>query len=150
MVKSRKNLKLYLEFLQDNNKNKSLNEGASAVLAAISPWMSGLMAATMILRYGSGFLNDYMTKAGRACNHLVGASKNLCTIDYKIRGLEMQKNTLKSKQSLCSKSRKPDECRDKVQRKIDILDRQLRDLYEHKNIFKDKARQERESQMRVM
>ena len=150
MVK-RKLLQSYLEFIQQDSKKEDLLEfSATAMLGAISPWLSGLMSATLILRYGSTLMNDYLTKSGRACNHLEGASKNLCAIDYKIRAMELEKNTLKSKQGLCAKSRNVQECRDKVQRKIDVLDRQLRDLYEHKNIFRDKARKEREAQMGVM
>jgi len=143
-----KNIETYLDYIQKRN---NLTEWSpSAALAAISPWMSGLMAATMIMRYASTFINDYMTKQGRACNHLVGASKNLCIVDYKIRGLELQKNTLKSKQSLCNKSRDRRACREKIQKKIDVIDRQLRDLYEHKDIFREKARKERQAQMRIM
>jgi len=157
MVNKKNNLNSYLEFLfeQDQIKEKeNLNEvvatATAGILGTISPWLSGIMSATLILRYGSGLLSDYLTKAGRQCNHLNGASKNLCIIDFKIRGFEAERSALRSKQNLCGKSRDPLVCREKIKNKLETINNQLKDLYEHKDIFREKARKEKQAQMGVV
>jgi len=143
MVKSK--IDAYLSFLQnEDNRPEILKE------IAVMGTLSGIMYATLILKYSSDLFSNYLTKAGRECNHLQGASKNLCIVDFKIRGLNLQKNTLSSKMNECNKSFNSQKCRDKVKEKIDKINLQLRDLNQHKNIFRDKARQERQAQMRVM
>lgn len=135
--------KLINNYLYNIQESVQLDEGFLAAIGTV-------YSATMIVKYAMDLGNKYLTKAGRECNHLTGASQNLCIVDFRIRALVMQLNELKKNRRLCSKTRNPKACTIKLNNKINILEQKLRDLYNHKKIFEIKAREEKRQSTNMM
>ena len=61
----------------------------------------------------------YMTQAGRACRKAV--DRRACRKQFKINAIKAQIAALKSGMSKCSKDKKPEKCKAKIQKKINTL-----------------------------
>lgn len=126
----------YLASLQ--GETECLNE--ICVMAAIG----GIYSAVMILKYGSDMAKQYLSKVGKECSDLSGASKNLCVIDFKLRALTMEIATLKQERRKCTKTRNPKLCNLKVNNKINMLIEKQQTLNKHREMFKDRLEKEKQ------
>jgi len=133
-------LENYLAKIQNDNLQEA---GALAILG-------GVYSTAMIMKYGAELAKEYLTKAGKECSMLSGASKNLCIVDFKLRALDIEISTLKKEKHRCAKARKPDECHFKIDQKILTINKKYRDLTNHKSIFAQKVKEEQNKKNKVM
>ncbi len=86
----------------------------------------GYAALAAAAIYGATKLyKNYLTKAGRACNHLSGSEKDDCIRKFKADGIRAQISDLQRASSGCNKSSNPAQCKMVVQNKIDKLKHNL-------------------------
>ena len=104
--------------------------------------------AAAILKMASGAMSDILTSAGRECNTLSGAARNLCIVKMKIDAIETQIKTINSKSRLCNQSRDVDKCRNKIKEKRVILQTRLKRLKEQESIYIGKQITERNKEKR--
>jgi len=130
----------YLKVIQED---VYMNEiGVIAALGMASSVM-------MILRFANDLGKDYLTKAGRECIQLKGASRNVCVVMNKMRAIDKQIDALHTGMGKCSsimKLGRSDNCREKINQKIQDLQRKKQDLQKHYTMFKAKEQQEQQAE----
>lgn len=135
-------MKLYEEYFQekDNNerphllKRPSAFVGQQVMLTGLQAhmykkhplpgkWqtMQGAFVAAQVILLALQIYNLYLTKAARACKG--NKFKLACMNEYKIKGMEKTISVLKSSLSKCKNTDKPDECKNKINKKIDQLEK---------------------------
>jgi len=128
----------YLKYVQD----EPLQE------IAISAMMGGvgtIYSVMMILKYASDMGREYLTKAGRECADLKGASRNVCIVSFKMRALQKQIQALNQGKSKCAKTRNQNACQQKINDKLSNLQAKKNDLQNHYQMFVKKEKEEQRS-----
>lgn len=88
--------------MQNNQTNnpKTINEGILLALGAYKIY------------------KKYLNKAARFCKNKKGKELTNCVNKFKIDGLEKEVHLLKNREKLCSQTKNPKECSDKVKNRI--------------------------------
>jgi len=119
--------------ISNTEKEISLNELAQNIIEGKFELISeelgtvGKAAAATVLTGGPGLIlygaykvfQRYMTKAGRMCRKAI--DRRACRKQYKINGIKLQINALRSGMSKCTKARNPEKCKVKIEKKISRL-----------------------------
>ena len=138
-------LKNYLDVIQTDEPIQEIISLATAATAISATYM-----ASMIIKMAAGVLGETMTKAGKECGSLKGVAKNLCIIKMKIGATENQVKIMRSKMSMCNKTRDPRACREKIQNKYNEVRKKLKRFKSQESIYMQKQRVESEKSKESM
>lgn len=86
-------------------------------LQEIEPTLMAISGTSMVMM-AYRMYKEYMNKAARKCDTMVGRDKTLCMTKYKIEGLEKQYDKLKSSLTKCGQAKYPNKCRQKINQKM--------------------------------
>lgn len=99
----------YLDSLQED----TLQEIEPTLLA-----MSGVGLAFSVTNMAFRLYKDYFNKAARKCKNLSAREKSVCMLKAKLESKKVQLAEIKKRSAECSKTRKPEKCREKLAEKI--------------------------------
>ena len=114
-----KSVDKHLEKLQEDN----LQEIEPTLLA-----ISAVSAAFGITNGAFRLYKDYFNKAARKCKDMSPREKSLCMVKAKLDAKKEELAEIKRKASQCSKTNKPNKCREKLGEKISKLTEQVKYL----------------------
>jgi hypothetical protein len=80
--------------------------------------LAGTVLAALAIQGSIKAYKTYLSKAGRACAGLQGEHRSDCIVKYKHEARKNQLAALQHNITLCVKSKHPDKCRQKIQKKI--------------------------------
>lgn len=100
-------------------------ENVEAALEIVKTDAAASVIAGIIISYSYIFYKKHISSAGRYCRGTIGNQKKACFRRFKIRSLEKRVEYLMSKKSLCNKSKDISKCKDRVDKKIEKLNRRI-------------------------
>ena len=104
-----------------DNVQKYLNKLQEEELQEIEPTtiaISAITAAFSVTNMAFRMYKDYFNKAARKCKNLPPREKGVCMVKAKLDAKKAQLGEIKRKASDCSKTRKPNKCREKLSEKV--------------------------------
>lgn len=90
--------------------------------------LGSVVVAALVITLAYKTYKRFLSKAARACNNKGGAEKTSCMNKYKKHATQIRIKDLQKGTAACSKTKSPEKCKQKIQKKITKLKAQLGEL----------------------